>query len=141
MTFTNLFQSGKHSRNLGHFAAIVNLAAADGQISSGEEIVLKKLASKLDINELEYDQVLKNPSKYPLTPSFTAEGRLERLYDLLRVVFADHRVADQEKILIEKYAIGLGYSPEEAAKLIDRAIEIFSGMLNFEDFQYLIRKK
>lgn len=140
MTFSNLFRSGKHSRHLGHFAAIVTLAAADGQINSEEEKILKQLASKLDINEIDYEEVLKNPSGYPLTPSFTAEGRLERLYDLFRVIFADNKIEKEEHFLIEKYAIALGYSASEAEKLIDKSISIFSGKVSFEDYQYLMKK-
>lgn len=141
MTFSNLFRSGRQSRHLGHFAAIVNLAAADGQINQDEEKILKQMAFKLDISEIEYEEILKNPSAYPMTPSFTAEGRLERLYDLFRIIFADAKVQDKERFLIEKYAIALGYTAAEAERLIQRSIEIFSGMLNFEDYQYLIKKK
>jgi len=141
MNFTNLFQSGKHKRNLGHFAAIVKVAAADGKIIHEEEKLLIRLASKLNISEGEYEQILKNPTAYPLTPSFTAEGRLERLHDLFMIIFADHKIDDRERFLIEKYAIGLGYPEKEATRIIDKSIAIFSGNINFEEYKYLINKK
>ena len=49
MSFSDLFGTGEHLRNLGHFAAIVNLAAADGEINKYEEAQLKRFAAKLDI--------------------------------------------------------------------------------------------
>ena len=51
MSFTDLFESGEHSRNLGHFASIVNMAAVDGEINIEEEKMLKRLARKLDVVE------------------------------------------------------------------------------------------
>ena len=50
MSFSGLFGSGEHTRNLGHFAAIVNLAAVDGEINDEEKVVLERLARKLDIH-------------------------------------------------------------------------------------------
>ena len=49
MSFVDLFGSGEHLRNLGHFAAIVNLAAIDGEINAKEEIHLQRFARSVDI--------------------------------------------------------------------------------------------
>ena len=43
-------------------------------------------------------------------------------------------------MLIEKYAIGLGYTEELAQKLIKRSVEIFKGGLDLEDYRYLLNK-
>ncbi len=141
MSFTDLFESGEHSRNLGHFASIANMASIDGELNAEEEKMLQRFARKLDINETEYAEVLKNPTKYPINPPNSSERRLERLHDLFQIIFADHDIDDHERFLIEKYAIGLGYSSESAQKLIKRSIEIYSGGLDLEDYIYLLNKK
>lgn len=141
MSFKNLFAGGEHSRNLGHFASIVSVAQADGKIGPEEEVLLKRFATRLDVSDSEYEKILKNPGQYPVSPSNSAEHRLERLHDLIRIVFADNIVDDRERHLVEKYAIALGYSSEQAEKLISRSIEIYSGGLSFEDFRYLINRK
>ncbi len=141
MSFTDLFESGEHSRNLGHFASIANIASVDGEINAEEEKLLKRFARKLDIDESEYAEVLKNPSKYPINPPNESERRLERIHDLFEMIFADHEIDDHERFLIEKYAIGLGYNAETAQHLIKRSIEIYSGGLDFEDYRYLLNKK
>jgi len=141
MSFTDLFESGHHSRNLGHFASIVNIAAVDGALSEVEESLLKRFARKLDIEESEYTEVLKNPSNYPINPPNSVDKRLERMLDLFKMVFADHDIDAEERNLIEKYAIGLGYTEELAGKLIKRSIEIFNGGLDLEDYRYLLNKK
>lgn len=141
MSFTDLFESGEHKRNLGHFASIANIASIDGAINADEEKMLKRFARKLDIEESEYMEVLKNPTKYPINPPNNSDKRLERMHDLFEMVFADHEIEDNERVLIEKYAIGLGYSEALAEKLIKRSIDIYRGGLDFEDYQYLLNKK
>jgi len=140
MSFTDLFGSGEHSRNLSHFAALANIASVHGDIHESEAALLKRFARKLDIAEKEYTEVLKNPSKFPINPPNSAERRLERMYDLLKMIFADHELDEEEHQLLERYAIGLGYTDEDSKRIIKRSIQIFSGGLDFEDYQYLLDK-
>ncbi|CAN5200811.1 TerB family tellurite resistance protein [soil metagenome] len=141
MSFSDLFGSGEHLRNLGHFAAIVNMAAVDGEINPREQKVLERFARKLDINEEEYTKVLDNPNAFPVSPPNSFERRLERLHDLFTVIFADHEIDEDEARLIKKYAIGLGFSYQTSEALIKRSIQIFSGNLDFEDYKYLIHRE
>lgn len=141
MSFTDLFESGEHSRNVGHFASIVSMAAVDGDLNAEEEKLLIRFARKLDINESEYAEILKNPSKYPINPPNDADRRLERMHDLFEIIFADHEIDDNERFLLEKYAIGLGYTTELAQKLIKRSIQIYDGGLDLEDYRYLLNRE
>jgi uncharacterized tellurite resistance protein B-like protein len=141
MSFTDLFESGEHKRNLGHFASIASIAAVDGAINPDEETMLKRFARKLDINESEYTEVLKNPTKYPINPPNSADKRLERMHDLFEMIFADNEIEEDERMLVERYAIGLGYTEQLATKLIKRSIDIYNGGLDLEDYRYLLNKK
>ena len=141
MSFSDLFGSGEHLRNLGHFAAIVNLAAVDGEINEREEAQLMRFARKLDISEEEYLQVIKNPASFPIQPPNDNERRLERLHDLFTIIFSDHEIDTEEADLLQRYAIGLGFSFEASKQIINRSIQIFSGQLNFEDYKYLLDRK
>lgn len=141
MAFTDLFESGEHQRNLGHFASIANMASVDGELNAEEEKMLRRFARKLDIDEPEYEMVLRNPGKYPINPPNDADRRLERMHDLFEMIFADHEIDDHERFLIEKYAIGLGYTAELASKLIKRSIEIYQGGLDMDDYRYLLNRK
>lgn len=140
MSFSDLFGTGEHLRNLGHFAAIVNLAAADGPINDREEAQLKRFARKLDIGEGEYSKVLENPTAFPIHPHNSVEERLERLYDLFRIIYSDHDIEDEEEELLRRYAIGLGFSEKVSEGIIKRSMQIFSGM-SFDDYRYLLNKE
>ncbi len=124
MSILEVFETGKHGSNLSHFAAIVKMAGIDGSISNEEKAVLKRLALKLDVSEEEFKPIFKNPRKYPLIPPYSLEERIERLHDLCSVIYADHIIDDSERKLIFKYAIGLGFTTEQANVEIQKCMRI-----------------
>ena len=139
MSFTDLYGNSEHRRNLAHFAAIASLAASDGVINPEEKELLDSFAQKLDITDAEYKEVMKPTNKYPIDPPVDSEKRLERLFDLLKIIFADHSIDDEEMILLKKYAIGLGFTTNQANQVIEKSVAIFSGRIDFEDYKYLIK--
>lgn len=140
MSFADLYTSGEHRRNLAHFAALSTLASIDGEISAEEKALLDRFASKLDITKSEYEEVLKKENVYPIDSTHDSEKRLERLYDLFRIIYSDHDIDPEEKILLKRYAIGMGFTGETADKVIDRSVAIFGGKIDFEDYLYLLKQ-
>ena len=107
MSFADLYTSGEHRRNLAHFAALATLASVDGEISTEERKMLDRFATKLDITKSEYEEVFKKENKYPIDSTPDSEKRLERLYDLFRIVYSDHEIDDEERILIKSMLLVL----------------------------------
>ncbi|QBA63166.1 TerB family tellurite resistance protein [Muriicola soli] len=141
MPIKDLYSHSEKRNNLAHFAAIASLAAVDGEINASEQKVLDKFAVKLDITGEEIREVMKKENKYPIEAPYKSEQRLERLYDLFRIIFADRRIDEDEVRLIKKYALALGYSPEKAESVIRRSIILFMGKFDFEDYLYMMRRK
>ena len=141
MSIKDLYDHSEKRNNLAHFAAIASLAAVDGEINPREQKVIDKFAVKLDITGEEIKEVLKKAKKYPIEAPFESEQRLERLYDLFRIIFADHKIDEDEVRLIKKYALALGYSPARAEKVIRRSIILFRGKFDFEDYLYMMNRK
>ena len=141
MSFYELFKKGHHSRNIGHFASIVNIAAIDGKLDQEEEQLLVRLAAKLGIDDIEYKEILKDPSKYPIYSSYSADERLERMHDFFDMIFTDHKIDTKEIVLIKRYAIGLGYDSINANTLIKESIAIYSGKISFEEYRYILTKR
>jgi len=140
MSFVDLYNNGEHRTNLAHFAAMASLAAIDGEINVEEKIMIDRFARKLDISDVEYKEVMRRENKYPINPPTTSEERLERLFDLFRIIFADQNIEDEERALVRKYAIGLGYSSDKAEEVITKSIAIFSGRIDFEAYLYLLKR-
>lgn len=140
MPILDLYNHSEKRRNLAHFAAIATLAAVDGEVNPQEMRLLQSFANKLDISEAEFKEVMKKSNKYPIDPQNSSEKRLERLFDLFKIIFADNEFDDDEMVLLKKYAIGLGYTSEKADKIIEKSIAIFRGRIDFEDYLYLLKK-
>ena len=140
MPILDLYSHSEKRKNLAHFASIATLAAVDGEINPQELKLLNSFAHKLNITEAEFKEVMKKSNKYPIDPQNNSELRLERLFDLFRIIFADNEVEEDEMILLKRYAIGLGYTNDKADKIIEKSIAIFSGKIDFEDYLYLIKK-
>lgn len=138
MAIVNKFESSEHRNNVAHFASIINLAKADGSINTEEQLVIKRFSEKLGITEDEYKMILKNPDQYPISPNNSFEVRLELLFDLFKIVYADNQIDSKEKALILKYAIGLGFATTKADEIIEKSIILFEGKLDFEQYSRLI---
>lgn len=141
MAFNDLFDSGKHKKNLGHFASMVTLASADGAVNENELVLLKRLARKLDLDNSEFEEILETPNRYPINPPNNKFERLERIYDLFKIVYSDHYMDESEEKLVNKYAIGLGFNSEDAKRIINKSKEIFGGKINYDDYESIINKK
>lgn len=140
MSIVDLFKSGIQKNNLKHFAAIANIALIDGEVNENERVLLEKFAKKLDIDEAHYNEVLENSSKYPIPLSNSKEERLQYIFELFQMIYADHEIDEPEEKLIYKYAIGLGCSETKSRDVIAKSIKVFGGGIDFEDYKYLIEK-
>jgi len=139
MSISDLYSSGAHKNNLGHFANIVRIAKSDNIITEGEQKLLDKMAKNLHINEVEYQILLEKPSKYPLNPPASYNERIERLYHLTKMIFADGNVSKDEVNLMLKIAIGLSFSIDNAQKVCDEAIHLVMNDNDLDDFTKAIK--
>mgnify|MGYP001401354655 FL=1 len=123
MSFSNLYSSGFKQRNRDHFASIVRIAPSDGVISKEEEAFINRTAINLEIEEQEVETIKANLDNYPINPPSTEQRRLERLYDLARMVFADQIADEAEKKIMNRLIIGLGFPHEEVEDIINQSFE------------------
>lgn len=136
MSISDLFDSEFKARNKGHFSAIVRVALADGTVSAEEKTFLNKLATKLDISASEYEEILENPLKYPINPPYLYSQRLERLYDLTRMVHVDHQLGDKQDILLRKFGMALGFTPSNVNYIVNKALSLIDKKVDFDTFLY-----
>ena len=137
MSISDLFDSGFRNRNKGHFSAIVRVALSDGIIGPEEKYFLDKLAIKLEISQAEYEEILENPLKYPVNPPLLHTHRLERLYDLSRMVYADeHVLGEKEHELLKKFALALGFTAGNVGYIVDKALKLVDMNVDLDTFTY-----
>ncbi len=139
MAFLDLFMSGAQKRDIGHFSSIVRLALADNVISEGEKQLLDRMAIRLNISEKKYEQILKNPDKYPINPPISHENRIERLYNLTKMIFADSEAIEKEAAILVKVGVGLGFPTDNVDKITKEAIRLAMKDTSLEDFTEAIK--
>jgi uncharacterized tellurite resistance protein B-like protein len=136
MSFSDLFDSEFKARNKGHFSAIVRVAIADGDLSEEEKQFLDKLKNRLEISDAEYEEILENPLKYPINPPSLHVQRIERLFDLSRMVYADHVLGPKQKEILTKFALALGFTPGNVDYIVDKALSLLMLEVDLDTFVY-----
>ena len=139
MSISDLFDSGFKKRNEDHFASIVRVAMDDGVISEEERAFLDRLARNLDISEGEYKQILKDYESHPINPPTSYDRRLERLYDLARMVYVDHIKGEHEEVVLRKIAVGLGFHAVNTKYIVDKALTLVSNGVDLDTFTEAIK--
>ncbi|MDG1778433.1 MAG: TerB family tellurite resistance protein [Flavobacteriaceae bacterium] len=140
MTFSELFNSGFKQRNQDHFAAIVRIAMDDDVVIEEEKAFLDRLARKLEISKAMYATIMKDYKTHPINPPATTERRLERLFDLARMVYADHIKDEHEVQILTKIAVGLGYTKDPKA-VVNKALDLVAdGSIDVEEFKEKMKR-
>ncbi len=134
MSFSDLFDSGFKKRNEDHFAAIVRVAMDDGVITDEEKAFLNRLARNLEISEVEYKNILKDYQSHPINPPISYDHRLERLYDLVRMVHVDQIKGDSEHKLLNKIGVGLGFHAVNVRYIVDKALTLVHNGVDLDTF-------
>ncbi|MCH1539450.1 TerB family tellurite resistance protein [Flavobacteriaceae bacterium] len=139
MSISDIYSSGFKKRNRDHFAAIVQIAQADGTVTDEEQKFLDRMAINLEIEDEEYQKILSNSSNYNVNPPANEERRLERLFDLTRIIYADHIADDNEKELLNRLVIGLGFT-ENSNEVVTKALNFVSEGKDEDEFIAAFKK-
>lgn len=140
MSISDLYPTGMHEQNIGHFASIVRLALLDNKIDHDEHKLLERLAYRLDITATEFKEILKNPEKYPIDSPVSYNERLEHLYDLTKMLFLDKNPTIDKTSMMDRIAVGLGFPIENVREVVKEAIKFFLKEPDLEDFKKVIKK-
>jgi len=140
MSISDIFDSGFRKRNQDHFAAIVKVAMSDGVINEAEKAFLDRLAVKLEISEEKYKTILKDYKSHPINPPHAYDRRLERLYDLARMVRVDDIEGENQVALLEKFCVGLGFSSDNVKYIADKALNLVFYNVDFDEFVDRMKK-
>lgn len=141
MSISDLYSSGFRERNRDHFASIVRVALADGDLTTDEKSFLDRLARNLDVSDDEYAKVLEDPAKYPINPPLDQERRIERLYDIVRMVYVDEIETEKEMRLLKRLCVGLGFPLQNIDKLITKAMELIHHGATLDTFEEELQLK
>lgn len=140
MSISNFNLKGEQKHNINHFASLVKLAMADGEISKEENNLLNRVAKKLHIHDEQVKNIIATYKEYQVTTPHGYDDRIELLYDYTKMIYADAEVAGEEVSLLRKTCVGIGFPVSTADKVAEEAIQLVLNDTDLDDFNKAIKK-
>lgn len=106
-----------------HFLRLYQMALADDQFDVLELQMLYHFADERGIPKEELDKLFLNPINTELIVPDALNTKIEYLYDLTRMIWADAKVTDDELNMLRKYCRKFGFVEENINDLSDYLID------------------
>jgi len=74
-----------------------------------------------------------------MNPPINYDDRIERLFNLTKMIFADGEAVGEEAAILRKVAIGLGFPLDNVEKVTDEAIHLIMNDNDLETFNKAIK--
>ena len=134
MNISDMFLSIGQRRDISHFANIVRIAKSDNQISQEEIAFLSKVSKKYNITDENFKEILKFPENIPTIAHLDCIERIERLYELMVMVKADHQIQHEEVMMLRRIVTGLAFPLNRVDMIVDHSITIDVEEVSMENF-------
>ena len=115
-----------------HFLRLYQMAFSDDNFDVLEMQMLYKFAEERGLTKEQLNDILLNPSHDSSIPE-SLEQRIEYLYDLAVMIWADEKVTDDEYITLKKYCKKFEFLDENITALADYLLDCAKKGLKKED--------
>ncbi len=105
-----------------HFLRLYQMAFSDDNFDVLEMKMLYKFAEDRGITKEQLNEILLNPSHNSSIPK-SLEKRVEYLYDLAIMIWADEKVTDDEYITLKKYCSKFEFLEENIGEMADYLLD------------------
>lgn len=106
-----------------HFLRLYQMAICDDDFSALELKMLYKCAEERGIPSKNLDEILLNPINLKSLIPQTIEEKVDYLYDLTVMIWADGIVSPNEYSAMQKYVLMFGFLEENVTAIVDYLIE------------------
>ncbi len=119
MSIASFFESGETTQDKGHVKNLVLLAQADGHVSDDELLLIHKIGRKVGLTYAQIGSIIDSPKAIPVIPPVSKEERLEHMVDMVDIIHSDGVIDAKEMNLLSKFAIQIGFTSIQDAKVAD----------------------
>jgi uncharacterized tellurite resistance protein B-like protein len=106
-----------------HFLRLYQMAICDDDFSALELKMLYRCAEERGISSKNLDEILLNPINLKSIVPQTIEEKIDYLYDLTVMIWADGVVSPNEYSAMQKYVLMFGFLEENVTAIVDYLIE------------------
>ena len=116
-----------------HFLNLYSMVMADGEVSQREKTELYRIGEEFyNVKQEEFDRLFLSDEILFYMPQ-TEEEKLLYLYDFALIAWADGSVVDEERQMLEHFALRFGVQPDEVKPLIDLLLDKAEQHLSHEE--------
>jgi len=123
------------------FLGLYRMLLADAEVHPSELELLYQIGKeKGGISESEIQQLLFSPNNaFVSSDCLSDEERIEYLYNLARIAWADGKIEDKEKEVLQEASKQLGFDEENVTVISEFLLEQVKENKSFEEVLYTIK--
>lgn len=141
MKFLEHFDHPERKQDKEHFIHLIQMANADGKIDDAELEMLSRMGNNLGLTKPEIDDLLASNNQSAYIPPYELSKRFEQLYDVIKMVYADGVIDDNEMRLASRLAMKSGFTEEEIPLLLSVLFDGIKKGADEDDLFTLYKKK
>ena len=103
----------------GHFLNLYILALSDNNFDDKELEAILKIGEEKGISKKAFEDIIINPTSVIIQYPTEFVDKIKLLYDFTRVIWADNKVDDDERISFLKFCSKFGFDSEESDELFE----------------------
>lgn len=116
------------------FLGLYQMLLSDAEVHPNELELLYQIGKeKGGISEEEIQRAIFSPNTVISLENLSDEGRIEYLFNLSRIAWADGKIDDREKEILEKASKRLGFAEENIKEISEFLLEQAKGNVPFEE--------
>ena len=141
MGIIDAYENAEFRNRISVLATLVKLSLADGVLDENEMKIITRVAR--DYGLLDRDDILfiiKNYEKYSLEPTYNYDERIEQLYHLTKIIYADGRIDKNELKILKNAIVALGFPPKNTDIIYETAVGLIVDEADLEEFTQAIKK-
>src|SRR5688572_29903390 len=115
---TSFFEHQKLSFRKNYLRNLIQLASADGHLDDTERHVLYEIGTQRKLKIWQIDELLNDPAEFEVFIPESSLNRMNLLYDLMRLIYADGVVEEQEVAYIKGILKAFNLSQDVIAELL-----------------------
>ena len=141
MAIFDAYDNAEFKNKISVMATLVKLSLADGVLDENEMKIITRVAREYGFNDPDHIlYIIKNYEKYSIEPAYNYDERIEELYYLTKIIYADGSIDEKELKILKNAIIALGFPAKNLDVIFETAVGLIADEADLEDFSKAIKK-
>jgi len=141
MGIIDAYENAEFRNRISVIATLIKLSLADGVLDENEMKIIERVARQYglaDPEDLKF--IIKNYEKYSLEPTYSYDERIEQLYYLTKIIYADGKIDKAELKILKNAIVALGFPPKNVDIIYERSVGLIADEADVDTFIKEIKK-